>query len=366
MINNIHGGDIWSHQDKELLDFSASLNPLGMPPEVLQGAQTGVLLSVHYPDPNCTALREAISKAEHIPTEYLLCGNGGAELLDRLVLALKPKRAMILAPTFGEYERTLQVNDCKVFYHYLKKEQDFDLTEDILRVLRPDLDLLILCNPNNPTGRVISKDLLLKILHRCQKLKITLLVDESFLSLTDKEKQENLAPYVAEFPSLLLLRSMTKSYAMPGLRLGYFVSQNTDLLDKMKLTGQPWSVSLPAQMAGIAALNCPRWAEQGNQLVRPQRERLMTALRGFGFQVWESSVNYLLFRVPGRTDLREALLKHHILIRSCANFRGLGKNFYRIAVRTESENTALLHALEQVIGKKENYGTAHYDSRDDF
>lgn len=348
MDNWTHGGNIYTYGDKQLLDFSASLNPLGMPPQVAQAAREGIAASVHYPDPECQALRQAISRAEGVPVAQILCGNGAAELLDRLVLALNPRRAMLLAPTFGEYERALRMNGCKVIYHYLKPEQEFDLTEDILRVLRPGVDLLILCNPNNPTGRPIPSALLLEILRRCQGQGTALLVDESFLDMTDPDKQSDLRPFLAQFPNLALIRSLTKSYCMPGLRLGYLLTGNQALLEKMSRCGQPWPVSVPAQYAGVAAMGCPGWPDQGRKLILPQRLRLEEELRKLGFRVWESSVNYLLFYAPNRPALREQLLQYDILIRSCANFRGLGDCYYRVAVRTEAENTALLQALDTI------------------
>lgn len=346
-----HGGNIYSPEGlpQALLDFSASLNPLGMPEEVMVAAQKGIGACVHYPDPACLALRGALSEAQQVPVERILCGNGAAELLDQMVLALRPKKAMLLAPTFGEYERTLTQNGCQVVHHYLKGEQKFDLQADILRRLQPNLDLLVLCNPNNPTGRAIPQPLLVEILERCQKLGCTLLVDESFLDMTDEEQQADLHPFLGTHPNLVLLRSLTKSYCMPGLRLGYLLTGNAGLLKKMALCGQPWSVSVPAQLAGVAAMNCPDWPGKGRKLVQEQRAYLKHSLETLGFRVWESHVNYLLFQAAGQTNLRERLLEKGILIRSCATFRGLGEDFYRVAVRTREENQTLVETFSKLI-----------------
>ncbi|MCD8354880.1 MAG: threonine-phosphate decarboxylase CobD [Clostridiales bacterium] len=343
-----HGGDIYAWGEREILDFSASLNPMGMPNEVAHAAMEGVSASDHYPDPQCRALRQAIAEAEGVPAEQIFCGNGAAELLDRLALALRPRRAMVLAPTFWEYERALRANGCKVISHYLKPEREFDVTEDLLRVLRPGLDLLILCNPNNPTGRTIPAPLLAELCRRCQTQNTVLVVDESFLSLTDAEYQTDLRPLLTECLRLVLLRSLTKSYAMPGLRLGYLLCGDPKLLERVAQAGQPWGVSVPAQYAGIAAMHRTDWPRLGREMAEPQRRRLTEELRNMGFRVWDSRANYLLFYTSRWTDLRERLLERDILIRDCSGFPGLGPGYYRIAVRTEAENTRLLRALHEL------------------
>ncbi len=366
MYEAAHGGNVWGFE-RPMIDFSASLNPLGMPPEVLEAAKKGVEASIAYPDPACTALKRSIASALGIPEGWIFCGNGAAELIDRLIPSISPRKTMLLAPTFGEYERALQANCCKMIYHYIKSENEFDLRDGLLKALRPSLSLLILCNPNNPTGRVIAPDLMEAILRRCAELNTFLLVDESFLELTNRDKRCELTAFLGAYPNLILLRSMTKSYCMPGLRLGYLLTSNSTLLQHTKQTGQPWSVSVPAQYAGIAALSRPDWAELGMRCIMPQRQRLKTALEALGLRVWESHTNYLLFQAEGKTDLREALVDYGILIRSCANFRGLGADFYRIAVRKEEENTMLLNALECILTEgRENYGKTADDTGNDL
>lgn len=341
----LHGGNIWAF-DRPVMDFSASVNPIGMPDAVATAARKAVAESSAYPDPACGELRRAISEMDGVPAEQVFCGNGAAELLTRLVLALRPKKAMVTAPTFGEYEQALSIVGCKVFHHYLKAERSFDVGDDLLRTLRPGLDLLMLCNPNNPTGRTIDPERLHRIAGFCEGHHIWLMVDESFLPLADRAVTQGCAPLLASHPHLILLRSMTKTYAMPGLRLGYLLSAHGELLKQLKRCGQPWSVSLPAQRAGEAACHCTDWAEKGRALVAEERPKLQKTLEELGWNVIPSAVNYLLFCAPGNTRLQEQLLEHKLLIRSCASFRGLGADWYRIAVRTPEENAALIQALE--------------------
>ncbi|MEG2989662.1 MAG: aminotransferase class I/II-fold pyridoxal phosphate-dependent enzyme, partial [Oscillospiraceae bacterium] len=192
-----------------------------------------------------------------VATEQVLCGNGAADLIFRLAYGLRPQRALITAPTFSEYRQALEAVNCKVLSHRLLAENDFALTEGILNDITEELDICFLCTPNNPTGRVIEAALMERILARCAENQVLLVVDECFLELT-AESNEGLAGRLDRYPNLVLLRAFTKSYAMPGLRLGYCLTANAELLEKLARCGQPWSVSGPAQAAGLAALEyCP-------------------------------------------------------------------------------------------------------------
>lgn len=346
----LHGGDLVSaqaHAPGPLLDVSVNLNPLGMPPSVAQAAREAIGAADTYPDPHCRALRQAIGEMDGVPDTAVVCGNGAAELLFRLALTLRPRRAMVTAPTFGEYERALAAVGCRVCHHYLKEERQFDLPEGFLRTLRPDLDLLVLCNPNNPTGRLIDPGMLHAVLEYCEAHGIWLLLDESFWLFTDRAAQPDLAPLLMDHLHLLLLRSMTKAWAMPGLRLGYVLSGNRTLVQQLAQCGQPWSVSGPAQRAGVAACRCRTWTEAGRVLVATQRPRLQQGLGELGFQVVESAANYVLFRAPGNGQLQAQMLRQGVLLRSCANFRGLGPDWYRVAVGDQAQNARLLQALSE-------------------
>jgi len=352
MPSYTHGGDIVTAQNRyggAVLDFSANLNPLGMPEEVRRAAEGAVREAIHYPDPFCRALIGAIARHDGVAEEQVLCGNGAADLIFRLAPALRPRRALVCAPTFSEYEAALRRYGCPVEYHYLSEENGFDVTESLLEALTPGLDLVFLCTPNNPTGRLIAPELLRRTAARCAVLGARLVVDECFLPLSDGAGP-GLAPYLEEFPGLLLLRAFTKSYAVPGLRLGYALSADGALLELLADYGQPWSVSTPAQAAGVAALEaCPGWPERARELLRTERPRLAEGLRALGLTVTGGQANYLLFRAKGTADLRERLLLRGILIRSCANYPGLTADYYRVCVRTRQENLRLLAALKEVL-----------------
>ena len=347
-----HGGDLVSARvlwAGEVLDFSANLNPLGMPEGVRRAAAEGVEEAVHYPDPLCRALSAAIARRDGVAPGQVLCGNGAADLVFRLAFSEGPRRALVTAPTFSEYEAAVSAAGCTVVRHILDRARNFDLTEAVLDELTPELDLAFFCTPNNPTGRVIDRGLLEAILEKSRAAGVRLVVDECFLALSDGGEAAGLAGYLEPYPNLLLLRAFTKSYAMPGLRLGYCLSADGALLDRISRCAQPWSVSAPAQAAGLVAAAEPSHPRLARALIARERSRLMRALEGLGLEVIPSAANYLLFRAPGITDLRERLLRRGVLIRSCADYPGLGEDDYRIAVRLQEENEQLIRAMKEAL-----------------
>ena len=352
MKESTHGGDLVSARvlwAGEVLDFSANLNPLGMPEGVRRAAAEGVEEAVHYPDPLCRALSAAIARRDGVAPGQVLCGNGAADLVFRLAFSEGPRRALVTAPTFSEYEAAVSAAGCTVVRHILDRARNFDLTGAVLDELTPELDLAFFCTPNNPTGRVIDRGLLEAILEKSRAAGVRLVVDECFLALSDGGEAAGLAGYLEPYPNLLLLRAFTKSYAMPGLRLGYCLSADGALLDRLSRCAQPWSVSAPAQAAGLAAAAEPSHPRLARALIARERSRLKRALEGLGLEVIPSAANYLLFRAPGITDLRERLLRRGVLIRSCADYPGLGEDDYRIAVRLQEENEQLIRAMKEAL-----------------
>lgn len=340
---NPHGGDVYDGEIQ--LDFSANTNPYGTPRGVLD-AMSAVLTRVHqYPDPYCRELVKAISEFEGVPKDWILCGSGAAELIYSYCEALRPETAMELAPTFSEYALALERVGCRVERYSLKKENHFSLTEEFLPVLariRPDV--LFLCNPNNPTGQVIGLPLLEKILNLCHRQGTALFVDECFLDLSDDGV--SLKARLGEHPKLFLLKAFTKSYGMAGVRLGYCLCADGQLLEKMSHTVQPWNVSTLAQAAGVAALQERAFLQKTRALIPVERQWLKGQLEALGFWVCPSRANYLLFQ--GRPDLREQLRKQSIAIRGCGNYHGLEQGWYRIAVRLHEENERLIQAMKEV------------------
>ncbi len=340
---NPHGGDVYDGEIR--LDFSANTNPYGTPQGVLD-AMSAVLTRVHqYPDPYCRELVKAVSEFEAVPKDWILCGSGAAELIYSYCEALRPQHAMELAPTFSEYALALERVGCQVERYPLKKENYFSLTEDFLPVLECSCpDVLFLCNPNNPTGQLIDLPLLEKILNLCDRQGTALFVDECFLDLSDDGV--SLKSHLGEHPNLFILKAFTKSYGMAGVRLGYCLCADGQLLQKMSHTVQPWNVSTLAQAAGIAALQERVFLQKTRALILVERQWLQSQLEALGFWVCPSRANYLLFHA--REDLCGRLREQGIAIRSCHNYHGLGVGWYRIAVRLHEENERLIEAVKEV------------------
>ncbi|MCD8097283.1 MAG: threonine-phosphate decarboxylase CobD [Lachnospiraceae bacterium] len=343
----LHGGNIYDEnlnreEAAPLLDFSANINPLGMPDSVRRAVCASLDLAHNYPDPLCRKLRTALSEEYALPAEFFLCGNGGADLIYRLAYALRPEKALLTAPTFAEYEEALKQTDTELCFYEMQK--DFVVREDILARMDESVDVMFLCNPNNPTGLLMDRELLTRILEKARQCGILLVLDECFLDFTG-QPERSLVPYVAQSSGLLILKSFTKMYAMPGLRLGYCICSDQEILSRMAAAGQCWGVSIPASEAGIAALKEKEYTQRVIGLVRVERAFLKSGLEKLGFEVWNGQADYLFFRAPGVYDLYERLLPQRILIRRCANYRGLDGTYYRVTVKSHEENMRLLGAL---------------------
>ena len=346
MKQDAHGGDIYG-LDRIPLDFSISLNPRGMPPEAAQAARESVALCDRYPDSKCRALTRAAARRDGVPEGWILWGNGASDLIQRLVFALKPCKALILAPTFSQYRSALELAGCRVMEHRLRQEEGFAVTRQLMKDITPGTELVLLCDPNNPTGQLMEEEMLLLILERCRAVGAVLAVDQCFLELTGADPHRLTNELAGG--GLCLIRALTKSYAMAGLRLGYLLCADSALSAAVAALAPPWPVSIPAQAAGEAALTrCPRWPEESLPLIRAGRDRLRAGLEELGLWVCPSQANYILFHGP--VGLDEALLRQdNILLRSCANFSGLGPDWYRAAVRGTEENEWLLAALARQL-----------------
>jgi len=337
-----HGGDIYKH--KNMLDFSANINMLGIPKSVVLAACEGVAVSQHYPDPQCVNLRQALSEQEEIPMEQIICGNGAAELIISLILAKRPKKALLPVPSFHEYEQALHIVDCKILHHYMEEKDGFLLQEDFLQEIKTDVDIIFLCNPNNPTGSLIEPEFMKKILRKCEEQDVLLVVDECFIDFTQESKDYSIKGQCEKTENLFVLKAFTKLYAMPGLRLGYGLSSNLELLQKMKEVSQPWSVSIPAQMAGVAALKETNYVKQSKELLRKEKAYLISELEKLNIKTYASKANYIFFHTG--IGLYKRCYEKGILIRDCSNYEGLGEGYYRIAVKTHEENAQLLEVLK--------------------
>ncbi len=341
---NPHGGDIYRNEVEH--DFSANVSPLGTPDEVKDAIKKAADFVCAYPDPYCAKLIEKLSVHEKIESDKIICGNGAADLIFAFSYALKPKKALIVAPTFCEYEKSLISSGCDVEYYCLNECDGFSLSEAFLDRLNESYDVVFICNPNNPTGKAYEKDFMKKVADSCKKFGIFLFVDECFCDLTEFPENYSLKSELNSNPYIFILKAFTKSYGMAGVRLGYALSSNKNLLDKISDTTQVWNISTISQYAGIAALGCSEFLKRNKEIIKTERPFLINSLRNLSYKVFDSDTNFILFKA--NEDLYEKLLSHKILIRRCANFKGLTPDFYRCAVKTHTENIKLINAMEVI------------------
>jgi threonine-phosphate decarboxylase len=350
-----HGGEIYTHllaKGVKLIDFSANINPLGLPQGVIQAIQGEAENFAKYPDPLCRALRAALAEHSGVEANRIVCGNGAADLIYRIVQYFKPRRALITAPSFSEYEKALTETGCSITTHTIGYPQ-FQIDETILSRISDDTDMLFLCNPNNPTGITIKRKLLEQIITRCGETKTILVIDECFNEFLDEPGAHTVKGFLNEAPYLIILRAFTKTYAMAGLRLGYLFCGSAETAGGIAGTGQCWAVSSAAQCAGIAALKERVYVEEARRLIQQERPLMKTALTGLGLEVLGGEANYLFCKIPeegsfDKTTFFQTLLDRGFLIRNCGNYRGLDDSYFRIAVKKPEENKLFVDTLQEI------------------
>lgn len=355
MLHSAHGGNrreaaqLMGIAPEALLDFSANINPAGMPASLQRALQNHWHLAERYPDVEYASLYRALAQHHQVPCSWLLAGNGETEVIFALVAALRPRKAMLITPGFAEYRHALQLTGSEIVEFPLREEDGWQLTAALLDKLTADLDCLFLCTPNNPTGLLPDDTLLQAISLRCKALGIALILDEAFIDFIPE--RAGFIGQLAGNPHLWVLRSLTKFYAIPGLRLGYLLSSDEQKVARMRQAQMPWSINAFAALAGEIILQDTAYQQASLQWLARERPWLLAALKALpGLTVWEGQANYLFLRCdrPG-LELQHALLRHAILIRSCANYPGLDARYYRVAVRSREENEKLIAALHAVL-----------------
>ncbi len=343
MQNYEHGGNIYTKKIK--LDFSVNTNPLGMSKKVKKVLTSNVDLYENYPDVNCTKLVNSISNYEKISKKNIVCGNGAADLIYKIVLTVDPKKALLLSPTFSEYEKALKIVKCNIKYFELKEKEDFILSEKILDELDESLDVFFLCNPNNPTGKLVEFSLIEKIIEKCQEKNIKIIIDECFMDLVKFSENYTSKKYLHN-KNLIILKAFTKTFAMAGLRLGYIMCNDEDFLIKVKNNGQCWNVSIPAQICGVEALKKSNYIKKSIKTIEEERKYIEKKFKKMGIKFFKSNANYILFKT--NLNIEKKLLAKKILIRNCGNYIGLSKEFYRIAIKTHDENIILINEINKI------------------
>jgi len=363
-----HGGELETIAEQyridvnSLIDFSVNVNPLGPPASLLDVIKKGVDFLHRYPDSSSRRMRRKLAHYLNLSSENIIIGNGATELIYLISRYFKEEvhtpDVVIVAPTFSDYQRSVSLVGGQVQHHLLSSETcslrsptssayGFQLNIDRLIANAMETDIVFICTPNNPTGQLFQKSQIIALATTLPKTIIV--VDEAFLDFTDEPHHNSVCRDVINFPNLIVLRSMTKLFAIPGLRLGYLVAHQ-DQVECLNQYKEPWTVNIFAQIAGEMLLDETDYVRKTRKLVKAEREFLFNQLKQLSWLTpFPSTANFLLVRIEGKdlhaTILKEKLIKKGILIRNCSNFVGLDESFFRIAVKKRDENLKLISAL---------------------
>ena len=349
MYSKGHGGNIYNEAVK--YDFSVNTNPLGMPEDVKEKLKEnlGNICQV-YPEETCYELRKSISLKENISEHQIMCGNGASELIYGLVRAIRPRKALVVVPSFSEYIRALRANDSEIVYYQLAPERDFIVAEDIMSYLTPELDMVFLCNPNNPTSSCISLDDMRTILDVCKEHGIYVMVDETYIEFVEDVAHTSAVSLTAYYNNIIILRGTSKFFAAPGLRLGYAITGNEDLLRNMNQRKNPWMINSLAAIAGELMFQDDEYIQATRDLISTERARCyQTMLNSKRFHPYKPTANFMLMRIMDE-DLNSGILfdraiREGLMIRDCSTFPFLNDKYIRFCFMDPADNDRLLDCL---------------------
>lgn len=361
---DFHGGNIYKiYREKgmkEILDYSSNINPYGLPKNFERAVIENLSVLEKYPDPDYIELREEIAKTNKVELKNIIVGNGATEVIFLYMKVLKAKKILIVSPTFGEYERAMKatLDDIQVDYFKLEEAENFVLNiEKIKTELQKKYDLLVICNPNNPTGQFLSIKELEKILEKCTEVGTKLFVDEAFVEFVEDWGEKSIIKTGKNKKNLFVLRAFTKFFAIPGLRLGYGICFDDEFMIKMLEKKEPWSVNNIAELAGKILLQDREYIEKTNNWIKIEKKYMYENLKEIeGLKTYKTEINFILVKIKNEylykvnaQILREKMLEKGILIRDASNFVYLNDNYFRLAVKDRKNNVRVLEALKEIF-----------------
>ena len=361
--DHFHGSDlekieeIYHIKKEDITSFSANVNPLGISPLLRDTLAKHVDAITSYPDREYTQLRKSICAYTGANFENIIVGNGSTELISLFIQTTHPKKALILGPTYSEYEREISLEGGHTLYYPLKEENNFQMdVEDFCRQLNDSLDLLVLCNPNNPTATAVARKDMRKILDCALQHGISVMVDETYEEFTPEGSKISSIPLTNNYNNLIVLRGISKFFAAPGLRLGYAVTGNPDLLKYINTKKNPWTINSLAEIAGCIMFSDKDYIDKTKALITGERQRMYDILSSWKtVKVYPSCTNFLLVRIL-REDVTSDMVFDHcirkgLMIRDCATFPFLDSSYIRFCVMSPEKNDELLEAFREVLGE---------------
>ncbi len=361
---DFHGGNIYKiYREKgmkEILDYSSNINPYGLPKKFERAVIENLSVLEKYPDPDYVELREEIAKTNKVELKNIIVGNGATEIIFLYMKVLKAKKILIVSPTFGEYERAMKATLDDIQVDYFKLEEADSFIPNIKKIkaeLDKKYDLLVICNPNNPTGQFLSIKELEKILEKCTEVGTKLFVDEAFVEFVEDWGEKSIIKTEKNKKNLFVLRAFTKFFAIPGLRLGYGICFDDEFMIKMLEKKEPWSVNNIAELAGKILLQDREYIEKTNNWIKIEKKYMYENLKEIeGLKTYKTEINFILVKIKNEylykvnaQILREKMLEKEILIRDASNFVYLNDNYFRLAVKDRKNNVRVLEALKEIF-----------------
>lgn len=354
-MEHYHGGNVAAAVRKygldrdSIIDFSANINFLGLPEIVIEGIRDNLEQLVHYPEPDAVSFKEIV--ADRIGVNYynVIAGNGAVDLIYQFVKVIKPATALVVEPTFSEYELALRSIGSKVKHLKLSRDNSFIPKVSRIKEEIKGVELLFLCNPNNPTGQLLERYKIIDLLDYAVKQGVFLFIDEAFINFIERPVDYTFVELVKDYDRLFVLRSLTKLYAIPGLRLGYGIG-NEKIIKEMEMARDPWSVNYLAQLAGELIFEDENYYNLSRKKIAVERDYLYQGLCKIrDFIVYQPTANFIFINISrgkyNADELSDLLAREGILIRNCKSYRGLGKDYIRVAVKSRQDNKVLLKKL---------------------
>lgn len=361
IISSFHGSDLekvaehYKIPKDSIVNFGANVNPLGLSEKVKGEVARHLDIISSYPDREYTDLRRVIGSYCHVSPDYVMVGNGSTELIALLIEQRCPKKTLILGPTYSEYARELSFSESIQEYYHLNPDENFRLDiSDFTKKLQNCYDLLIICNPNNPTSSAVTTEEMRRILEICRELQTFVMVDETYVEFASDVSEVTAMSLVEDFDNLMILRGVSKFFAAPGLRLGYGVTGNTSFLAAVKEHQIPWSLNSIGAFAGKLMLEDTEYIQKTRSLILSERARMLQELRRFPqITVYEAQANFILIHIHKdritAADVFVSCIKNGLMIRDCSSFQCLEGEYVRFCIMRPEDNLRLLKALGETI-----------------